>query len=67
MPCISQLAHLQEDLDRQSEELDEMMKSSSRYGAASADEALMHCSEEHARIEQEQRLVRGFCPLSSIK
>lgn len=39
--------------------MDELMKSSSRYGSASADEALMHCSQEHAQIEQEQRLVRG--------
>ncbi len=51
---------MQEDLDRRSEDLDELMKSSSRYGSASADEALMHCSQEHAQIEQEQRLVRGF-------
>ena len=40
------------------------MKSSSRYGSASADEALMHYSEEHAHIEQEQRLV-WFCSLLS--
>ena len=56
----------QEDLDRQSEEMDEMMKSSSRYGAASADESFLHCSEELARIGQEQRLVRGVTQLQRM-
>ena len=51
---------MQEDLDRRSEDLDELMKSSSRYGTASSDEALMHCSVEHAQIEQEQRLVCDY-------
>ena len=34
-----------------------MMKSTSRYGAVSSEEAFLQHSEQHARIEQEQRLV----------
>jgi hypothetical protein len=41
--------------------LDELMKSTSRYGAVSSEEAFLHHSEQHSRIEQEQRLV---CPVS---